>query len=192
MTEELRTKYKIPPAEFRIFTNNPHETDPTYKGTLIGSKWWGHDYLNADCTPPERLLHDQRQLPQFRELHEILLSIGGYETCFPDFEEDMRAILERAYFRKGTSRVVKGQANHCHANAAYIYWENRKKEDLRICTGYALSMDGIWRQHSWVLRTYRNRTQLRQQVIETTQKRVAYFGFELTEEEAERFCYYND
>jgi hypothetical protein len=49
-----------------------------------------------------------------------------------------------------------------------------------ICTGYALTRDGMWRQHSWVYT--RSGT-----VVETTVKRVQYFGFIMNETECEIF-----
>lgn len=66
-------------------------------------------------------------------------------------------------------------------NSANLWDANRGR--CFIATGYALSEDGLWRSHSWVVqpmpRTLR--------VWETTVKRVAYFGVVLTEEECDRF-----
>jgi len=45
-------------------------------------------------------------------------------------------------------------------------------------TGYAISADSLWRQHSWC---YDRR---RQRVVETTERRVAYLGFRMTVNEA--------
>jgi hypothetical protein len=50
---------------------------------------------------------------------------------------------------------------------------------MKITTGWALSDDGLWRQHSWILRG--------KTVIETTETRVRYFGVTLTDAEAEQF-----
>ena len=134
---------------------------------------------------------EKETIERFRPLHDLLLSIGGYQTVFPVIEEDMKAIMERGYYRKGTSKMMKGSPGQCHTNTCELYKENRRDKDVRICTGYALSEDGLWRQHSWLLHTYKTNTQTRTRVIETTAKRVAYFGFEMTPEEADEFCYHN-
>ena len=47
-------------------------------------------------------------------------------------------------------------------------------------TGYALSDDGLWRQHSWLIA----KPGRRWTVIETTCRRLLYYGVVLTEEEA--------
>ena len=99
----------------------------------------------------------------------------------------MAIILGRAYYRKGTSKMMVGRANKCHSNSANLWENNRHDHDVRICTGYALSKDGLWRQHTWLVHYYKTATQNRVRVIETTCKRVAYYGVELTEEEAEEF-----
>lgn len=51
-----------------------------------------------------------------------------------------------------------------------------------LLTGYALSDDGYWRQHSsWCLSPARR-------LIETTVRREHYFGFRLSEDEAFAFA----
>lgn len=127
----------------------------------------------------------------FLALHKILLSIGGSETCFPPVEEDLAKIICRGKFFPGRSKMMKGRPNACHSNTAELWINNHETKDVRIVTGYALSADNIWRQHSWLVQEYDTETQHRRRLIETTSKRVAYFGFELTEEEAEAFYFEN-
>lgn len=55
---------------------------------------------NEQC-PRERLLLEWRD---FYTLHQLLLSIGGYETCFPPSEEDMKSILALGRFYPGRSK----------------------------------------------------------------------------------------
>lgn len=111
-------------------------------------------------------------------LKKILLDIGGHACIIPNIEPDLQKILARGRRFPGRSRMMKGEPSRCHSNSAYCWDENR--ELCKICTGYALSRDGIWRQHSWVL--HESRT-----VVETTVKRVQYFGYVMTEEECEMF-----
>jgi hypothetical protein len=115
-------------------------------------------------------------------LKKTLLDIGGWSVCVPHVEPDLGKILERGRRFPGRSKSMKGEPCRCHSNSAYCWDENR--ELCRICTGYALSKDGMWRQHSWV---YTNDGK----VVETTEKRVAYFGFVMDEQECERFLFDN-
>lgn len=129
----------------------------------------------------------EKEWNNFRQLREILLSIGGHTTCFCDtIEEDMSNILRRGRFWEGRSKMMKGRPHHCHENVCDLWHANREK-DVSICTGYALSTDGVWRQHSWLHQSYETATQHRTRIIETTEKRVAYFGFMMTQEECEAF-----
>ena len=67
----------------------------------------------------------------------------------------------------------------CHQNVASV-WKAHKFGIVGICTGYALTEDGLWRQHSWGL--------LREALLETTEPRVKYFGILLQGDKAERFA----
>lgn len=120
----------------------------------------------------------------FQNLQEKLLSFGGSEICFPEIEEDMEKILSRGQLWLGDrTRLIKGEDSRCHANACNLWLANKAEHEIAICTGYALSKDGAWRQHSWlVLRQPRS-----VEIIETTARRVAYFGFVMTTEEANEF-----
>jgi hypothetical protein len=62
-----------------------------------------------------------------------------------------------------------GRTSGCHANTAWL----ARRGECRPATGYALSDDGYWRQHSWGV-TSDGR------ILETTVARTAYFGVVLT------------
>jgi hypothetical protein len=47
-------------------------------------------------------------------------------------------------------------------------WTSQASGFVVIATGYALSDDGLWRQHSWDV--------LRDGILETTKARQKYFG----------------
>ncbi len=120
------------------------------------------------------------------ELHRRLLDIGGVETCFPGYEEDIDNILEYGQtWDDLTTRLKRGEPSHCHYNAANLWYNNRNSETFKliICTGYALSNDGVWRQHSWLIQAKPRANVL----IETTVPRIAYHGFAMTTEIAEEF-----
>jgi hypothetical protein len=105
-------------------------------------------------------------------------------------EEDIDELLAHGQIiERGPSyRVIDGAPSQCHANAAE-WWQSHR--DLarphRIATGYALSPDGRWHQHSWLVAPG-----LRgESIIETTQMRWAYWGIILDDEAAEQFAYEN-
>lgn len=98
-----------------------------------------------------------------------------------EFDEDAPKILKRGQFFYGSSYMRKGQDCQCHYNSARLWYKN--KDRCFIATGYALSEDGLWRCHSWVVQPMARTVR----VWETTVKRVAYFGVVLTSEECEDF-----
>lgn len=62
------------------------------------------------------------------------------------------------------------EPSHCHDNSENLFFANPK---LRIFTGYALSVDGLWRHHSWV-------TNEQGVITETTEPRLIYIGCDLS------------
>lgn len=151
--------------------------------------WWGTMNIESlDKFTSKFHVGTPEEHAQFLALHKKLLSHGGLETCFPACEPDAQRILDRGYLRNGTALMMPGEPSHCHSNVCNLWEQNRAGLDVHICTGYALSKDGLWRCHSWLLHAYNTATQHRVRVVETTEKRIAYFGFEMTDAEAEKFC----
>jgi hypothetical protein len=118
--------------------------------------------------------------PRLAELRERLIALAGGEACFADREPDLEAILERGQVFSGRCRLIRGERNQCHANAGKLWENSRGQLPIAIVTGYALSDDGLWRQHSWLIA----KPGRRWTVIETTCRRLLYYGVVLTEEEA--------
>lgn len=83
---------------------------------------------------------------------------------------------------------MEGVPNQCHKNSCELWYANNDTFDIHICTGYALSQDGLWRQHSWLVAIIENQPK----IIETTVDWVAYYGFIRTEEECELFYNMNN
>lgn len=149
----------------------------------IREKHWYHENNNT----AEYLLHDPDNGHRMLELRDKLLSFGGQEVCLPVHEEDLVNILDRGQLWIGDRiTMMRGRPSQCHMNSAYCWDANKDKAVL--CTGYALSQDGIWRCHSWCvhLKPRKNR------VVETTVERIAYFGFVMTTEEATQFYFDNE
>ena len=122
------------------------------------------------------------------DLIKKLLSIGGTRVAMhPEGETDLDEIVSRGHLTRGSDarRIKGGDPIRCHSNSGDLWKKNR--DTVSIETGYALSADGIWRQHSWV--AWKDQPG----ILETTavpkgHKRVAYFGFPLTDAEAETFA----
>jgi hypothetical protein len=115
------------------------------------------------------LRHHSEQTPEWEILGERLKAIGGTVVC-ATLEEDIRLILRHGKTWAPLQKdivVRRGEAIRCHDNSILLQAAN---PHLHVCTGYALSKDGIWRSHSWCFEppTYR--------IVETTMKRVAYHG----------------
>lgn len=127
-----------------------------------------------------------QQQPELKQLEAKLLQLGGKLVPFPVprpgylSEPYAKKLLARGYAQPGApARYQRGQANSCHSNAARLWASNPRR--YAIESGYALSRDGGWREHSWIY-DLKDR-----QIIESTEKRVKYFGFRLTDPEAKTF-----
>lgn len=97
---------------------------------------------------------------------------------------ELKHLLDRGQFYGGCLNkvVLKSmEDSQCHSNSACLaeHFPNKYK----IVTGYALSDDLVWRCHSWVIETIKGKTQ----IIETTKKRLKYYGYVLNDEETEEF-----
>ena len=91
-------------------------------------------------------------------------------------------LLQSGFLIGGTIVVKPMKRSSCHANVSAL-WQGRRRGIVGIATGYALSVDGLWRQHSWGL--------LRDGVLETTETRLKYFGIVLQGEKADKFAQCN-
>ena len=116
--------------------------------------------------------------PQWTLLRTRLLALGGDEVVAV-YDEDLTRLLTYGDRRRAVSVLSRpGRPCGCHGNAAALWEQN--PEHTTLVTGYALSADGLWRQHSWCERTAR--------IIETTTPRSCYYGFALTADEAAVFA----
>jgi hypothetical protein len=152
--------------------------DAQWKARLR-SNWWA---LDNDCVPANE--HEASGIAEALELRDKILSFGGNEACMELWDTDTPKLMERGAMRYGDhAKPMIGKPIQCHRNTCNLYEANRDK-GVRIVTGYALSEDGMWRCHSWIV-WHKTRSV---QLIETTEPRIAYFGYEMTADEAERFC----
>lgn len=114
---------------------------------------------------------------QHEDLKELLFGFGGDAVITPGVEPDKEKLMTRGVLVSGEGSILHGHNSACHYNASM----NFKNLGHAIMTGYALSDDGVWRQHTWNVDGDGI-------VIETTEMRVAYFGFTLTDDESLEFA----
>lgn len=116
-----------------------------------------------------------------RQLESVLLGYGGrHLVCLPDAQ--MQRLIDEGIVMRGRALMRRGKPSSCHENVAWMWGNNHR--DYRIATGYALSDDGLWRQHSWLINSDGR-------IVETTEKRVLYYGYMLSIDEAARFAFSN-
>jgi hypothetical protein len=118
--------------------------------------------------------------PELKRLKSLLLGFGGSFLVAPARPEpDLVRLLESGFLMGGPVSVEQMKASMCHQNVAAI-WKVRHEGMVGIATGYALSQDGLWRQHSWAI--------LRGGILETTVERQLYFGILLQGSAADHFA----
>jgi hypothetical protein len=120
-----------------------------------------------------------REQPELKRLKSILLRMGGiFLVASPRSDGDIPALLESGFLTSGPITLKIMKSSSCHQNVAAL-WKSRKAGIVAIATGYALSDDGLWRQHSWGIR--------RDGILETTQPRSKYFVLVLQGVKADHF-----
>jgi hypothetical protein len=114
--------------------------------------------------------------PRRAELERRLLELGGTLALLFLPDPQIGELLDRGgYFPGAGSLMWRGLPSACHTNAAMMLVQTRGS--VRIAFGYALSTDGLWRQHSWGVDAEDGR------IIETTERRVRYYGLILNDDE---------
>jgi hypothetical protein len=127
-----------------------------------------------------RTIEQQENLELYSEalasLADRLVANGGRALLVPpDHSEvvsyDLSMLEEVGRFVDPRDATFEeGEPNGCHENARQLWAKGRGT----LCTGYALSEDGLWRSHSWI-------EAADGRVIETTSPRTAYFGYAAAE-----------
>jgi hypothetical protein len=114
--------------------------------------------------------------PARQQLRDKLLSYGGEEALVRTSDipsDEITRLMTRGEFWTGSKADFnKMRAINCHGNSVCLM----EKGLGEVVNGYALSQDGMWRNHSWLL-------QSNGRLIETTVRRKAYFGVVLSREE---------
>ena len=108
-----------------------------------------------------------------------LLEIGGHSFQVDWYlRESVTEALARALAESGkpqagdSLKCVRGRRSQCHWNS--LSYAKRNPGTV-VYYGFALSEDGIWRVHAWVVAPTGT-------LVETTEPRVIYFGVPLRAE----------
>jgi hypothetical protein len=117
----------------------------------------------------ERYRIAQKQQPEIAQLKRLLLKLGGeFIVPRPEGDRIINLLLKCGIVFHGPVLHKRMVRSACHQNVAAA-WNAKKFGIVGIATGYALSDDGLWRQHTWGV--------LRDGILETTELREIYFGF---------------
>jgi len=129
----------------------------------------GNEGPNAAVLPEHQKLR--------AELEKKLLAIGGERVVWRDHEPDLAELVSRGRLFTEPVRLRRGRQSACHCNSAKLWCKDIAGTTL--VTGYGLSGDLLWRQHSWVVQ--------KGALVETTELREKYFGIVLEDMQAVRF-----
>jgi hypothetical protein len=121
-----------------------------------------------------------REQPEIKTLRDSLLRIGGCELVAPEWtDSQISELIQAGFVMDGYVTLTIMEPCACHRNISLL-WKNKRRKLTGIGTGYALSGDGLWRQHSWGV--------TRRGIIETTERRSKYFGQLLCGTNADMFA----
>jgi hypothetical protein len=160
---KLAARYDISEAEIEAGATHPLGNSPSQV------RWHVVRDREAFERNENHLRYHSTQTPEWEILSHRLKAIGG-TVVSAAFEEDIHLILRHGKTWVPLQKDIilrRGEAIRCHDNSVLF---QAAHPHLHVCTGYALSNDGIWRSHSWC---FEQRTC---SIIETTVKRVAYHG----------------
>lgn len=119
-------------------------------------------------------------------IKQKLLRMGGWAVCLPDSLGDLDEYFNRGLKLGGKSTLKAGRPSNCHANSVELWIDS--KEKIKICTGFALSEDGVWRVHTWGVQKASDKIK----IFETTERRVLYYGYTLSRVESIMFTQMNN
>jgi hypothetical protein len=133
-----------------------------------------------------------KAVPAYANLRKRLLRIGGIDVVPPVIDSSSAAQLARQRYDVGQvlqagrtwsgarAKIEQMETNSCHRNVARICTSRCG----HIASGWALSMDGLWREHSWLVRSEGSANE---SLIETTISWLLYHGYILNDEEMNWF-----
>ncbi len=142
------------------------------RGQAVTTKSWTQEELiRVKVLYAKRVAEQNRENPGYAydwyDMERTMVAYGGVAAVPPlSVETDIHTLVNEGTFDASKPIMRKGKPIQCHANTANL-WTDGKIDEIR--TGYALSDDGLWRQHSWGRKDGKT--------VETTEPRLVYFGY---------------
>ena len=128
-----------------------------------------------------RLNNLAEQQPAILLLRDRLLKLNGIHLVAPtEPDPDVDSLLVSGFVMDAAVHFEEMAENSCHWNVATL-WLRGREDLVAVATGYALSADGLWRQHSWGMR--------HNAIFETTEIRTCYFGLLMEGADADAFAH---
>ena len=140
----------------------------------------------------QRTASMSKAVPAYASLRKRLLRLRGIEVVPPVLDSSSAAQLARQRYDVGQvlqagrtwsgarAKIEEMETNSCHRNVARLCRSRRG----HIASGWALSMDGLWREHSWLVKSAGKASEY---LIETTVSWLLYHGYILYDEEMNWF-----
>lgn len=150
---------------------NPIECKPMdeeWKQRIAEKKWWAN--ANRDKVPTNKI--------PIRKFMDKLLEFGGEEVCISSWDmfDDLCVIDGQFWFGKDFNQAYNKDFR-CHTTTVDL-WEILKSNRV-ICNGFALTDDGVWRQHTWIIHLDIDDTHeniIKREFIEPHSPKIAYYG----------------
>ena len=127
-------------------------------------------------------------VPSYANLRQTLLLLGGVDVVPPAFDPsnaaqrarqdyDVHHVLQSGHTWVGAQADLEVmETSNCHLNVARLRAAGRGQ----IASGWALPEDGLWREHSWLVRSPGTPDE---SLVETTRRWLLYHGYLLNDEE---------
>jgi hypothetical protein len=116
----------------------------------------------------------------WEKVSAALRAAGGRRSSLPRPDFYAAALARRGRQFLEPVRLRRMVRHQCHRNSAEVWAQDVRGSTL--CKGYGLC-EGRWLEHSWVLREGH--------LVETTYRMEAYYGVELSPEEASEAWLHN-
>lgn len=176
-------QYLSSPSEAALFSCTPPLNWSQRRNDKTGEIEWE---ASLAVTQPYHVTPscDAARHPELQEIATRLLIQLGESVNIPVYLIPYcGAFAQLGKFIIGEAQIRRPGANmQCHANASRIYRSGEFR--CRIMTGFALSSNGQWNAHTWLVCEDGR-------VVESTYPYSAYFGVELSRECSDRFSNLN-
>lgn len=174
------------------------ESKPDFKQSFGGEIENVKEDIMKVLTQTKKITQDQKDFftsrPWWKDIHNHTQEFinthfpDTHIVPFPDNSSIRSLIKMNEIFISDEKNLVlyEIEMSNCHKNVETLFMKSMIKKnnlfpmyDLEIYTGYALSSDGLWRNHSWIIGRSNTPDIVENIIIETTLPRLIYLGHNL-------------